>query len=135
MKTGVMHLFKLAVVALLLSGCSSSGYTHISQEKAMQIMREETGYLIVDVRRPDEFAEGHITGAINVPNETIESEMPELLPDKEQVLLVYCRTGRRSREAAGKLAGMGYTEVSSEAIKLTEKGFLLSNAIIGEILA
>lgn len=111
MKTGVMHLFKLAVVALLLSGCSSSGYTHISQEKAMQIMREETGYLIVDVRRPDEFAEGHITGAINVPNETIESEMPELLPDKEQVLLVYCRTGRRSREAAGKLAGIGYTAV------------------------
>lgn len=111
MKTGVMHLFKLAVVALLLSGCSSSGYTHISQEKAMQIMREETGYLIVDVRRPDEFAEGHIAGAINVPNETIESEMPELLPDKEQVLLVYCRTGRRSREAAGKLAGMGYTAV------------------------
>ena len=111
MKTGVMHLFKLAVVALLLSGCSSSGYTHISQEKAMQIMREETGYLIVDVRRPDEFAEGHIAGAINVPNETIESEMPELLPDKEQVLLVYCRTGRRSREAAGKLAGIGYTAV------------------------
>ena len=111
MKTGVMHLFKLAVVALLLSGCSSSGYTHISQEKAMQIMREETGYLIVDVRRPNEFAEGHIAGAINVPNETIESETPELLPDKEQVLLVYCRTGRRSREAAGKLAGMGYTAV------------------------
>ena len=111
MKTGVMHLFKLAVVAVLLSGCSSSGYTHISQEKAMQIMREETGYLIVDVRRPDEFAEGHIAGAINVPNETIESETPELLPDKEQVLLVYCRTGRRSREAAGKLAGMGYTAV------------------------
>ena len=111
MKTGVMHLFKLAVVAVLLSGCSSAGYTHLSQEQAMQIMREETGYLIVDVRRPDEFAEGHIAGAINVPNETIESETPELLPDKEQVLLVYCRTGRRSREAAGKLAGMGYTAV------------------------
>ena len=77
----------------------------------MKIMEEETGYLIVDVRRPDEFAEGHIEGAINVPNEGITDEMPEELPDKDQLLLVYCRTGRRSKEASAKLAKIGYKNI------------------------
>ena len=75
------------------------------------MMQEESGYLIVDVRRPDEYAQEHITGAINVPNETIEDEAPEALPDKEQMLLVYCRSGNRSKEASKKLADMGYTNV------------------------
>ena len=77
----------------------------------MQMMQEESGYLIVDVRRPDEFAEGHIKGAINVPNETIEGEQPEALPDPDQLLLIYCRSGNRSKEASQKLADMGYTNV------------------------
>lgn len=75
------------------------------------MMGEETGYLIVDVRRPDEYAEGHIPDAINVPNEEIMDEMPEALPDKDQRLFLYCRTGRRSKEAALKPAGMGYANV------------------------
>ena len=95
----------------LLGACGDSGYKQISQDEAMQIMQEETGYLIVDVRRPDEFASGHIEGAINVPNEGIEDEMPAELPDKDQLLLVYCRTGRRSKEASEKLAKIGYTNV------------------------
>ncbi len=86
-------------------------YTQISQDDAAKMMGEETGYLIVDVRRPDEYAEGHIPDAINVPNEEIMDEMPEALPDKDQMLFIYCRTGRRSKEAASKLAGMGYTNV------------------------
>ena len=97
--------------AFLLGACIGLSYKRISQNKAMKIMEEETGYLIVDVRRPDEFAEGHIEGAINVPNEEIVDEMPEKLPDKDQLLLVYCRTGRRSKEAAEKLAEIGYTNV------------------------
>jgi len=86
-------------------------YSRISQEEAVKMMGEETGYLIVDVRRPDEYAEGHIPDAINVPNEEIMDEMPEALPDKDQMLFLYCRTGRRSKEAALKLAGMGYANV------------------------
>ncbi len=97
--------------AFLLGACIGLSYRRITQEKAMKIMEEETGYLIVDVRRPDEFAEGHIEGAINVPNEGITDEMPEELPDKDQLLLVYCRTGRRSKEASAKLAKIGYKNI------------------------
>ena len=104
-------LVQIVIALLLLSGCSSGGYKQISQEEAALMMQEQSGCLIVDVRRPDEFAEGHIPGAINVPNESIEDEMPEDLPDKEQVLLIYCRSGNRSKEASQKLAAMGYTNV------------------------
>ena len=101
----------LILAAAFMLGACDAGYEHISQDKAMQIMEEESGYLIVDVRRPDEFAEGHIEGAINVPNEEIADEVLEELPDTDQLLLVYCRTGRRSKEAAEKLAEIGYTNV------------------------
>lgn len=106
----VIILIQAAAAMFLFSGCSQS-YQQISQDEAMKMMQEQTGYLIVDVRRPDEFAEGHIAGAINVPNETIENEMPDLLPDKEQMLLIYCRSGNRSKEASRKLAAIGYTNV------------------------
>lgn len=107
----VILIIQIAAAVFLLSGCGSAGYKQISQDEALQMMQEQSDYLIVDVRRPDEFAEEHIAGAINVPNETIEDEMPEGLPDKEQILLVYCRSGRRSKEASQKLADMGYTNV------------------------
>lgn len=101
-----------AMMMLVLCACGgSTAYKQISQDEAMQMMQEESDYLIVDVRRPDEFAGGHIAGAINVPNETIEEEMPEALPDKDQLLLIYCRRGNRSKEASQKLAEMGYTNV------------------------
>ena len=107
----LMLTMQIAAAVLLLSGCSSASYTQISQDEAMKMMQEQSDYLIVDVRRPDEFAEGHIAGAVNVPNETIEDEAPEALPDKEQTLLIYCRSGNRSKEASQKLADMGYTKV------------------------
>ena len=74
-------------------------------------MQTESGYLILDVRTPEEYAERHIPGAVNLPNETIGTEVPPQLPDKEQLLLVYCRSGNRSKQAAGKLAALGYTNV------------------------
>lgn len=107
----LLLILQIAASIMLLSGCGSASYTQISQDEAMKMMQEQTDCLIVDVRRPDEFAEGHIAGAVNVPNETIEDEAPEALPDKEQTLLVYCRSGNRSKEASQKLADMGYTNV------------------------
>ena len=106
----LLLVIQIAAAVLLLSSCGTS-YTQISQDEAMQMMQEQTDYLIVDVRRPDEFAESHIAGAINVPNEEITDEMPELLPDKDQLLLIYCRSGNRSKEASQKLADIGYTNV------------------------
>ena len=86
-------------------------FREITVDEAVAIMASETNYMILDVRRPDEYAEGHIPGAINVPNETIgTSEIPEL-PDKSQLILVYCISGRRSKEAAGKLVSLGYTNI------------------------
>ena len=107
----LLLILQIAAAVMLLSGCGSASYTQISQDEAMKMMQEQTDYLIVDVRRPDEFAEGHIAGAVNVPNETIEDEAPDALPDKEQTLLVYWRSGNRSKEASQKLADMGYTNV------------------------
>ena len=107
----LLLILQIAAAIMLLSGCGSASYKQISQDEAMKMMQEQSDYLIVDVRRPDEFAEGHIAGAVNVPNETIEDEAPDALPDKEQTLLIYCRSGNRSKEASQKLADMGYTNV------------------------
>ena len=103
--------------ALMLTGCAVGGgqehhtYRQISMDEAVTMMVEESGYIVLDVRRPDEFAAGHIPNAINVPNEFIgTSEIPEL-PDKDQLIMVYCRSGRRSKEAAEKLVKLGYTNV------------------------
>ena len=107
----VLLMIQIVGAVMLLSSCGGASYTQISQAEALQMMQEQENYLIVDVRRTDEFAEGHIAGAINVPNEEIADEMPELLPDKDQLLLIYCRSGNRSKEASQKLADIGYTNV------------------------
>ena len=86
-------------------------YVEISQEDAKQMMDNDDSNIIIDVRRQDEYDEGHIPGAVCIPNESIMTEQPEELPDKDQVILVYCRSGRRSKQAAQKLADMGYTNV------------------------
>lgn len=74
-------------------------------------MMNENEVTILDVRTAQEYAEGYIPNAVNLPNEEIGKEPPELLPDKDEILLVYCRSGRRSKEAADKLVAMGYTQV------------------------
>ena len=111
----------LLPAALLLSGCGKDldkagdagqlSYTQITREEARRMMTEEEGCLILDVRRQDEFDSGHIPGALCLPNEEIGAERPKELPDPEQVILVYCRSGRRSKEAAQKLADLGYSRV------------------------
>ena len=102
----------LAAITLIFAGCAQpNGYKEITQEEAAKIMQEQSGFIILDVRTEQEFAGGHIPNAINVPNESIADKQPEQLPDKNQMILVYCRSGRRSKEAAQKLADMGYTDV------------------------
>jgi len=86
-------------------------YRQISQEEASTIMQEQSGYQIVDVRTVQEYEEGHIPGAICISNESIINEPPPELADKSQLLLIYCRSGRRSKEASEKLANMGYTNI------------------------
>lgn len=123
-------LIVVLAAVLLLSGCSipaaSSGtggadtqpeekegtaeYRKITPEEAHDMMAEG-GVTVVDVRREDEYAAGHIANAVLVPNETIGDEAPDALPDKDAVLLVYCRSGRRSQEASEKLLALGYTNV------------------------
>ena len=110
----------IALAALLLTGCvsketessvSAGSYTQITQEEAVRMMAEDDGHVIVDVRRQDEFDSGHIPGAICIPNESIVDQEPKELPDKDQIILIYCRSGRRSKEASQKLYDMGYTRI------------------------
>ena len=86
-------------------------YTSISMEEAKEAFAQEGSYIIVDVRRADEYAQGHIPGAINIANEEIIDDDPAELSDKDQLIYVYCRSGRRSQEAAAKLAALGYSNV------------------------
>jgi len=105
----------ILLAALLLVGCGASveesSYRQISMDDAVTMMEEETGYILLDVRTPEEFAEKHIPGAINIPNETIAAEEIPQLPDKDQLILVYCRSGNRSKQASEKLAALGYTNI------------------------
>lgn len=100
-------------IAGKLGGEDTATYTQISMEAARQIFESDTdcSYIILDVRRADEFAEGHIPGAIHVANESIGTEAPVELPDKNQVIYIYCRSGNRSKQAAEKLAALGYTNI------------------------
>lgn len=110
-------LIPILLSALMFAGCAGTSnnqtntYRQITMDDAVTMMAQETGYIILDVRRPDEYATGHIPNAINVPNESIGTdEIPEL-PDKNQLIMVYCRSGRRSKEAAEKLVNLGYTNI------------------------
>ena len=86
-------------------------FRQISADEAAEIMARELGYVILDVRRRDEYAAKHIPNAINIPNESIRTrEIPEL-PDKDQLILVHCHSGRRSKEASKKLVKLGYTNI------------------------
>ena len=112
----------LVMALLFLAGCSSKGkvmdgdgmvrsFHQISQEKAAEMMALDDGHVVVDVRRQEEYDEGHIPGAVLIPNESIGTERPAELPDLNQVILLYCRSGNRSKQAAQKLFDMGYTNI------------------------
>ena len=108
-------LLSVFLAAIMLAGCSApkqtASYRQITMDEAIIMMEEESGYIILDVRTPEEFADKHIPGAVNIPNETIGTEEIPELPDKDQLILVYCRSGNRSKQASEKLAALGYTNV------------------------
>ena len=101
------------IMIMGLTGCEeqSMSYTQISMEEAVAMMEKEAGYIILDVRTAEEFAQKHIPGAVNIPNETIGSGELAELPDKNQLIFVYCRSGNRSKQASEKLAALGYTKI------------------------
>lgn len=106
----------LLALALVLTGVTNfapktTGYRQVTTKEAVNIMQTEENYVILDVRTAQEFASGHIPGAALLPNETIGTEDIPLLPDKDQLILVYCRSGNRSKQAAEKLAQLGYTNI------------------------
>ena len=112
----------LAAAAVTAFGCGQSSaatgsdggqtaFRRVTGDEAQKMMESETGYLIVDVRTPQEYAEGHIPHAINVPLDTIGTNPPAELPDKAQMIFVYCRSGARSMTASNKLAQMGCTNI------------------------
>ena len=114
------RIILLSVLLLaLLCGCAPQNegenekmtYTQITINKAIEMMESESNYIILDVRTFEEYNERHIPGAICVPNESIGTEPIDELPQKDQLILVYCRSGRRSKEAAEKLAAMGYSNI------------------------
>lgn len=86
-------------------------YVNITPEEAKAVMDNESGYIILDVRTEEEFAEGHIPGAILIPDYEISAKAESVLTDKNQTILVYCRSGRRSKLAAQALLELGYTDI------------------------
>ena len=113
-----LKVVPILFVILLLAGCvattrdeNEANYKQITMSEAVEIMGNESDYIILDVRRPDEFAAGHIPNAVNIPNESIDSNEITELPDKDKLILVYCRSGNRSKQASQKLVKLGYTNV------------------------
>ena len=114
----------ICMLALSLCACSitdekenenmnngADGYVQISQDEAKRIMDTEVGYVIVDARTESEYAEGHINGAILIPEYEVAEKAESLIEDKSTLILVYCRSGRRSKIAAEELVKLGYTNV------------------------
>ena len=111
-------LIFLLLGVMLLTACGQTTenvqeavFVSITAKEAKEIMDTEEGYLILDVRTQEEYDEGHVPGAVLIPNTAIENRAEEELPDKEQLILVYCRSGRRSKLAAQILTDLGYTNV------------------------
>ena len=108
-------LIGLVLGLLALTGCASTAkkaeYRQVNGQEAAAMMETERDYILLDVRTREEYVQGHIPGAICVPNESIGTAPVPELPQKDQLILVYCRSGNRSKQAAQKLADMGYTNI------------------------
>ena len=111
-------LIFLLLAVMMLTACGQDKendqgavYVNITAEEAKQIMDSEEGYIILDVRTQEEYDEGHIPGAIVISHEEIAEKAEEVLTDKDQLILVYCRSGRRSKIAAEALVELGYTNI------------------------
>ena len=108
----------LLLAVMLLTACGQDKennqgvvYMNITAEEAKQIMDNEEGYIILDVRTREEYDEGHIPGATQISHEEIAEKAEDVLTDKDQMILVYCRSGRRSKIAAEALVELGYTNI------------------------
>lgn len=111
-------LIFLLLAVMLLTACGQdiendqgAVYVNITAEEAKQIMDSEEGYIILDVRTQEEYDQGHIPGAIVISHEEIAEKAEEVLTDKNQLILVYCRSGRRSKITAEALVELGYTNI------------------------
>ena len=111
-------LIFLLLVVMCLTACGQdiendqgAVYMNITAEEAKQIMDTEEGYVILDVRKQEEYDQGHIPGAIVISHEEIAEKADEVLTDKDQLILVYCRSGRRSKIAAEALVELGYANI------------------------
>ena len=116
---GLVAMLFITICLFGTAGCNSdksvatdgNSYEQISADEAKKLMDSESDYTIVDARTQEEFDEGHIEGAIMIPEYEIEAKAESLLPDKNQLILVYCRSGRRSKIASEALVKLGYTNV------------------------
>lgn len=106
------------LILIFLTACGQNekndqeaAYLNITAEEAKSIMDTQEGYIILDVRTQAEYDQGHIPGAIVIPDTEVKDRAEEMLPDKDQLILVYCRSGRRSKNAAQILAELGYTNI------------------------
>ena len=111
-------LIFLLLAVMMLTACGQDKennqgavYVNITAEEAKQIMDSEEGYIILDVRTQEEYDEGHIPGAIVISHKEIAEKAEDVLTDKDQLILVYCRSGRRSKIAAEALVELGYTNI------------------------
>ena len=118
MKRFSVILILIITCAAILYGCTSGGedkmensYEQITPAEAKEIMDTQDGYIILDVRTQEEYDEAHIEGAILIPDYEITDRAESVLKDKDQLILVYCRSGRRSKLAASDLASLGYTNI------------------------
>jgi rhodanese-related sulfurtransferase len=108
----------LLLAVMLLTACGQDNekeqgavYVNITAEEAKRIMDSEEGYIILDVRTQEEYDQGHIPGATQISHEEIKEKAEKVLTDKDQLILVYCRSGRRSKIAAEVLVELGYTNI------------------------
>ena len=109
----------LIILAMLgLTACGNntedakeSAYVNITAQQAKEIMDTQKGYIILDTRTQEEYAQSHIPGAILIPYDEILDKAESILTDKNQLILVYCRSGRRSKLAAQDLVKLGYTNI------------------------
>jgi len=113
------HIIMLMISLCLFGLCACQdgengdnlGYEQITQDKAKEIMDSGAEYILIDARTESEFADGHIEGAILIPEYEIADKAEQELPDKDALILVYCRSGRRSKIASEELVNLGYTNV------------------------
>ena len=112
---GIMFMLLISLSLFGFTSCKENGktltYQQISQQEAKEIMDTEKDYIIIDARTVEEFAEGHIENAILIPEYEIKDRAEKELPDKDALILVYCRSGRRSKIASEELVKLGYSNV------------------------